>query len=273
MPETERDYKNLSTEIRKKILKMIFSSQTSHIGSSLSIVDILTVLYLKILFINPEEPWSEDRDRLILSKGHACASLYATLALRGFFPEEILDTYCLDGGMLSGHSTMRCVPGAEVSTGSLGHGLSMGAGMGIAGKHDGINYRIFVVLSDGECNEGSVWEAAMFSSQHRLDNLVAIVDYNKIQAFGRTEEVIDLEPFKDKWVSFGWDVREIDGHNFSEIEKTLSRLPFTKNKPSVVIANTIKGKGVSFMENQLAWHYKSPNREQLEKGLKELESL
>lgn len=273
MLEAESDYKKLSTEIRKKILKMIFNSRTSHIGSSLSIVDILVVLYFKVLFIDPKKPWSKDRDRLILSKGHACASLYATLALRGFFSEEILGTYCINGGMLPGHSTMHCAPGVEVSTGSLGHGLSMGVGMAMAAKNDSGKYRIFVILSDGECEEGSVWEAAMFAAHNRLDNLVAIVDYNKLQAFGRTEEVMGLEPLKDKWASFGWGVREINGHNFSEIEKTLSKLPFTKNKPSVIIADTIKGKGISFMENQLAWHYKSPNKKQLEEGLEELDSL
>jgi len=273
MSEIKRDYKKLSKHIRKKILKMVFNSQTSHIGSSLSIVDILTVLYFKILSIDPKNPWSEDRDRFILSKGHACASLYATLALRGFFSEEILDTYCLDGGVLPGHSTMHCAPGVEVSTGSLGHGLSMGVGMAIATKHDKRNYRVFVILSDGECDEGSVWEAAMFASQHKLDNLIAIIDRNKLQAFGRTEEVVGLEPLKDKWTAFGWAVKEIDGHNFSEIEKTLAQVPFIKNKPSAVIAHTIKGKGVSFMENQLAWHYKSPNKEQLEVALKELDSV
>lgn len=273
MSEMKRDYKKLSNHIRKKILKMVFNSQTSHIGSSLSIVDILTVLYFKILSADPKNPWSENRDRFILSKGHACASLYATLALKGFFSEEILDTYCLDNGILPGHSTMHCVPGVEVSTGSLGHGLSMGVGMTIAAKHDGSNYRIFVLLSDGECNEGSVWEAAMFAAQYKLDNLIAIIDRNKLQAFGWTEEVVKLEGLKDKWSSFGWAVKEIDGHNFSEIEKTLTQLPFIKSKPSVIIANTIKGKGVSFMENQLAWHYKSPNKEQLEIALKELDSI
>lgn len=273
MSEIKIDYKKISKNIRKKILKMIFNSQTSHIGSSLSIVDILTVLYFKILSIDPKNPWSENRDRFILSKGHACASLYVTLALRGFFSEEILNTYCLNGGILPGHSTVHCVPGVEVSTGSLGHGLSMGIGMAIAAKYENLKYKVFVLLSDGECNEGSVWEAAMFANHHRLDNLIAIIDYNKLQAFGRTEDILNLEPFKDKWTAFGWEVKEIDGHNFSDIEKTLSQVPFKKNKPSIIIAHTIKGRGISFMENQLSWHYKSPNKDQLEAALKELESL
>jgi len=267
------NYKQLSTWIRKKTLKMVFSANASHIGSALSIVDILTVLYFKILSINPKNPWSEDRDRFILSKGHGCSSLYATLALKGFFSKEILNTFSLNGGILPAMITLNCVPGAEVSTGSLGHGFSMGIGMAIAAKHDKRNYRTFILLGDGECNEGSTWEAAMFASHHKLNNLIVIIDYNKLQAFGRIEEIIDLEPFKDKWNAFGWAVKEIDGHNFSEIEKTLSQVPFIKNKPSIVIAHTIKGKGVSYMENKLEWHYKSPNKEQLEVAYKELDSI
>lgn len=266
-------YKRIAREIRKKIVKMIFNSQTSHIGSALSCVDILAVLYYNILAIDPENPQDPGRDRFILSKGHAASALYATLAQRGFFPEEVLKEYCIDGGRLPGHSTMGSVPGVEVSTGSLGHGLPMGIGMALAAKHNGGWYRIFVLLSDGECDEGSTWEGAMFASHHKLDNLVAIVDYNKLQAFGRIKEVVDLEPLRDKWVAFGWAVKEIDGHNFAQIEEALHKTPFEKNKPSMIIAHTIKGKGVSFMENQIAWHYKSPNQEQLEMALKELDFL
>jgi len=265
--------KEVSTHIRKEIVKMHARSKSPHIGSALSVVDILTVLYFYILKIDAKNPQDKNRDRFILSKGHAGSALYATLASRRFFPEEILDEYCMDGGKLPGHSTMHCVPGVEVSTGSLGHGLSMGIGMAIAAKRDSSKHRVFVLLSDGECDEGSVWESAMFASHHKLDNLIAIIDYNKIQAFGRTNEVINLEPFRDKWTAFGWIVKEIEGHNFSQIEKILSGVPFEKNKPSIVIAHTIKGKGVSFMENQLAWHYKSPNEKELEIALKELESL
>ena len=267
------DYNKISNNIRKKILKIIFDSQASHIGSALSCVDILTVLYFKILNINPQSPLAENRDRFILSKGHAASALYATLALKGFFSEEILDTYCQDGGKLPGHSTKGCVPGVEVSTGSLGHGLPMGVGMAIAAKNDGKKYRIFVLMSDGECEEGSVWEAAMLASHHKLDNLIAIIDYNKLQAFGRTNEVINLEPLTKKWAAFGWVVKEVDGYNYSDIEKAMREIPFKKNKPSIIIAHTKKGKGISFMENKLEWHYKSPNKEQFELALKELDVL
>ena len=226
------DYSQISKEIRKKVLKMAFEARASHIGSSLSEVDILTVLYFKILSIDPKNPWFDDRDRFILSKGHGVAALYATLSQKGFFPENILDTYCKEGGKLPGHSTRNCAPGVEVSTGSLGHGLPMGAGMALAGKRDKKNYRVFVLMSDGECDEGTTWEAALFASHHGLDNLIVIIDYNKLQAFGRTNEVLNLEPLKEKWQSFGWKVKEINGHNFSEIENALSRIPFEKTKPS-----------------------------------------
>ena len=251
------DYTKIAKDIRKKILKMMYESQTAHLGSCLSCVELLTILYFKILKINPKHPLSENRDRFILSKGHGAAALYATLSQRGFFPEKILDTYCQDGGKLPGHSTINCVPGVEVSTGSLGHGLPMGVGMAVAAKNDGKDYRIFVLMSDGECEEGSVWEAAMFAAHHKLDNLIGIIDYNKLQAFGRTNEIMALEPLKEKWSAFGWQVKEVNGHNFSEIEKSLSKIPFRKGKPSLLIAHTIKGKGVSFMEDKLEWHYKN----------------
>jgi len=253
--------KETAKEVKKKILKMVYDSQCSHVGSALSCADILTVLYFKILSIDLKKP---DRDRFILSKGHACTALYAVLAEKGFFPKEILDTYCKDGSKLFGHSTINSLPGIEASAGSLGHGLPIGAGMALAGN------RTFVLMGDGECDEGSVWEAALFASHHKLDKLTAIIDYNKIQAFGETNKVLNLEPLKDKWVSFGWSVKEIDGHNLDEIEETLKNVPFEKDKPSLIIAHTIKGKGVSFMENQLAWHYKSPTKEQYEQALKEL---
>lgn len=273
MPNVDRTLREISKDIRKNILKMVTSSKSPHVGSALSIVEILVVLYFKVLNINPSLPKKESRDRFILSKGHAASALYATLAERGFFDEKTLKEYCIDGAKLLGHSTKDCVPGVEVSTGSLGHGLPMGIGMALAGKCNNQNYMVFALLSDGECDEGSVWEAAMFAAHHKLDNLVAIIDYNKIQAFGRMTEVLNLEPFVDKWVSFGWSVKEINGHDFLQIEKVLRKAPFNKNKPSVMIAHTVKGKGVSFMENQLAWHYESPSPEQLKEALKELGSL
>jgi len=264
------DYSQIAKEIRKKVLKMFFDSQTAHIGSSLSEVDILTILYFKILKIDPKNPLAEERDRFVLSKGHGAAALYATLAQRGFFSEKILDSYCLDGGRLPGHSTRGCAPGVEVSTGSLGHGLPMGGGMAIAAKNDKKKYRIFVLMSDGECEEGSVWEAAMFAAHHKLDNLIGIIDYNKLQAFGRTNEIMALEPLREKWVAFGWEVKEVNGHNFSEIGKSLSRIPFRKRKPNLLIAHTIKGKGVSFMEDKLEWHYKNLTEGDYKLALKEL---
>jgi len=264
------DYTKISKDIRKKILKMMYESQTSHIGSCLSCVEILTILYFRILKIDPKNPLTEKRDRFILSKGHGAAALYATLGQRGFFPEKILDTYCQDGGKLPGHSTRNCVSGVEVSTGSLGHGLPMGVGMAVAAKNDGKDYRIFVLMSDGECEEGSVWEAAMFATHHKLDNLIGIIDYNKLQAFGRTNEIMALEPLKDKWSAFGWEVKEVNGHNFSDMEKALSKIPFKKGKPSLLIAHTIKGKGISFMEDKLEWHYKNLTEGEYELALKEL---
>ena len=264
------DYSQISTKIRKKVLEMIHKSNGAHIGSSLSCADILTVLYFKILKINPKDPLAEERDRFLLSKGHAVAVLYATLSRRGFFPEEVLDSYCQDGTKLAGHSTRQAVPGIEISTGSLGHGIPIGAGMALAAKNDSSAYRIFVLMSDGECQEGSTWEAALFTGCHKLDNLVGIIDYNKLQAFGRTSEVLDLEPLVKKWQDFGWQVKEIDGHNFLEIESALSKIPFRKDKPSLVIAHTVKGKGISFLENKLESHYKYFTEEEYQRALKEL---
>lgn len=264
------DYQKITKEIRKEILKMKFTSQSPHIGSALSCVDILTVLYFKIMNIYPKKPQAENRDRFILSKGHAASALYATLSQAGFFSKKILNTYCKDGSKLAGHATKDCIPGIEASTGSLGHGLSIGAGMALAGKRDNKKYRVFVLISDGECDEGSTWEGILFANHHRLDNLVVVIDYNKLQATGRTNEVLNLEPFKQKWEAFGWGVREINGHNFDEIEKALCGVPFKKNRPSVIISHTIKGKGVSFMENKLEWHYKSPNKQEYNSAIKEL---
>lgn len=258
-------------EIRKSILRMHFLSQESHIGSALSCVDILTVLYFRILDINPKKPTDKNRGRFILSKGHAASALYAVLAEKGFFSKNILNSFCKDNSKLPGHSTINTVPGIEASAGSLGHGLPMATGMALADKKDKKLSRVFVLISDGECDEGTTWEAALFSSHHKLDNLTAIIDYNKLQALGKTNEILNLEPLKDKWISFGWNVKEINGHNFNEIENALKPNNLHKNKPYVIIAHTIKGKGISFMENKLAWHYKSPNREQYNLALKELQ--
>lgn len=264
------DTQTLAKNIRKNALNIVAKANASHIASCLSIADILAVLYGKIANISPDNVGSNDRDRIIISKGHAAAAVYSVLAERGFFSKECLKTFCENGSQLTGHVS-HFVCGVEVSTGSLGHGLSVGAGLALAAKRDKINNRVFVILSDGELDEGSTWEAILFAPQHRLDNLAVIVDYNKLQGFGAVKEVIDLEPLADKWESFNWAVKEIDGHNHKEIYNALEKIPFEREKPSVIIAHTIKGKGVSFMENKLQWHYKSPNKEQLEQALKELD--
>lgn len=264
-------YYDLATKIRAHALHMTHKANASHIGTCLSIADILAALYQGILRVDPKRPDWPDRDRFILSKGHGAAAIYAVLAECGFFPKEWLETYCQDGGKLPGHITSHGIPGVEVSTGSLGHGLPIGCGMALAGKHDRQPYRVFVLLSDGECDEGSTWEAALFAPHHHLNNLIAIVDHNKIQAFGTVKEVLNLESLADKWRAFSWAVREIDGHDFRQIENALTSIPFEPDRPSCIIAHTVKGKGVSFMENQLAWHYKSPDDEQLRQALCELE--
>lgn len=262
----------LAANIRANSLKMVFQAKASHIGTCLSIADLLAVLYGRILQVSSQAPESPERDRFILSKGHGTAILYAVLAEKGFFPTKLLDEYCKDDSHFTGHANHH-VPGVEVSTGSLGHGLPIGCGMALAGKRAGKPYRVFVMLSDGEMDEGSNWESILFAPHHQLDNLVAIVDYNKIQSFGMTKEVLDLEPLADKFKSFRWSTREIDAHNHQEIFETLNDIPFEKGKPSMIIAHSIKGKGISFMEDQLAWHYKSPNSEQLAQALEELKII
>lgn len=261
---------NFARTLRTQTLKMVHKANASHIGSCLSMADILAVLYGEILKVDPNNPQWDERDRFILSKGHGAAILYATLAEKGFFPHKWLDNYSQNGSKLTGHVS-HYVPGVEVSTGSLGHGLPIGCGMALAGKRENKPHRVFVLLSDGELDEGSNWESFLFAPHHQLDNLVAIIDYNKIQSFGTVKEVLDLEPLKAKFEAFRWSVKEIDGHNHQQITDTLKQIPFTKGIPSIIIAHTIKGKGISFMENQLAWHYKSPNAEQLTQAIAELE--
>jgi len=261
----------LSLRIRKHVLLMTHKARTSHIGTNYSMIELLVVLYSRILQIDPKQPNWPARDRFILSKGHGCAALYGVLAEEGFFPLEWLDTYCLDGSLLAGHVT-HSVPGVEVSTGSLGHGLPIANGMALAGKRDGSTWRVFALLSDGECDEGSTWEAALFAPHHQLDNLTAIVDYNKIQALGYTAEVLNLRSLVDKWRAFGWAVREIDGHDLEEVENALRNVPFSPGQPSCIIAHTVKGKGVSFMEDKLLWHYRSPQGEEYAAACDELES-
>jgi transketolase len=259
-----------SNRIRKHCVRMTSRANASHIGSSFSMADLVAVLYGKVLLVDPARPDWPERDRFVLSKGHGCAALYAALAECGFFPMTWLDTYCLDGSPLAGH-VCHHVPGVEFSTGSLGHGLPVATGMALAARRDGKSHRVFCLLSDGECDAGSTWEPILFAPHHRLDNLIAIVDYNKIQSLGRVKEVIDLDPLSDKWRAFGWAVREIDGHDLDAIERALSEVPYEANRPSCIIAHTIKGKGVSFMEDQLLWHYKAPLGEDFERAMAELE--
>ena len=266
---TTQDPKNLALKIRRHVVKMVHACRGSHIASSLSIADILAVLYGSTMNISSDDPQAETRDRFILSKGHAAAALYAALAESSFFPVEQLSTYAMEGSTLLGHASHE-VPGVELSTGALGHGLPVGAGLALAAKRGGSGYRSFVLMSDGEMDEGSNWEAALFGAHHKLNNLIAIIDYNKIQSFGRVSDVLGLEPLADKWRAFGWAVMELDGHDVDALEKAFSRLQQEAEKPSVIIAHTVKGKGVSFMEDDLAWHYKPPNDDQLVEALREL---
>jgi transketolase len=264
-------WRMLAKRIRQHVLQMTHRARSAHVGTSLSMADLLAVLYGGVLWVDPTRPEWPQRDRFILSKGHGCAGLYAVLAERGFFPVSLLNTFYQDGSLLAGHVTHIGVPGVEVSTGSLGHGLSIGCGMALAGKRDGQRYRVFVMLSDGECDEGSTWEAALFAPHHALDNLVAIVDYNKIQSLGTVKEVLDLDPFAAKWEAFGWAVREIDGHVLPQIGDVFTRIPFEPGRPSCIVAHTVKGKGVSFMEDSLLWHYRPPDDGELRQALTELD--
>jgi transketolase len=272
MPVNLEQSRALAKKIRLHVLQMTQRGKSSHIGTSFSAADLLAVLYSGVLRVDPTRPDWPERDRFVLSKGHGCSAVYAVLAERGFFPADWLDTYYLDGGKLAGHITHHGVPGVEVSTGSLGHGLGIACGMALAAKRDASPCRVFALLSDGECDEGSTWEAVLFAPHHRLDNLTVMVDYNKIQSLGTVKEVLDLDPLAAKWESFGWAVREIDGHDFSQIEGALRTLPAVSGRPTCVIAHTVKGKGVSFMENKLLWHYRSPAGEEYRAALAELEA-
>ncbi len=256
----------LALNIRQHVLRMTSVGKSSHVGSCLSVVDILAVLYGAVLRHDPADPAWPLRDRVVLSKGHAGAAMYATLAECGYFPAERLASHCANGSFLSGHVTHLGVPGVELSTGSLGHGLSVGAGMALRCVRRHASWRVFVVLSDGECDEGSVWEAAMFAGHHRLHPLTAVVDYNKLQSLGSTQETLDLEPFADKWRAFGWDVEEFDGHDHGVLHRALTAVS-ADGRPRCLVAHTVKGKGVPFMENSVLWHYRPPSAEELEAAL------
>ena len=260
--------------IRRNALEMSRISRGSHIGSVFSVAEIIAVLYTGILHVNPKDPKMPDRDRLILSKGHAGSAVYAALAETGFFPVEELKNHYANGSILSGHVSHKGIPGVEVSTGSLGHGLSIGAGMALGARMNGEDWRTWVVLGDGECDEGSVWEAALQAAHFGLDRLCAVVDYNHMQSLFTVEKTLRLEPFEDKWKDFGWNTESVDGHDVHALRAAFERAQANagSGKPSIVLAHTVKGKGVSFMENNILWHYRTPQGEEYEAALKELEA-
>ena len=259
-----------AAELRGKVVEMSHAAQAAHLASSLSCADILAAAYWHVLRLDPSRPKDPHRDRFILSKGHAAAALYAVLAMRGFFPISELDTFCRDGGRLAEHPPANLLPGVEAATGSLGHGLPLGCGMALSGRIKGETFRVFALLSDGENNEGSVWEAAMFASAQKLENVCVIVDYNKWQATARSDETLMLAPLRDKWAAFGWDASEIDGHNIAALAEAMQRVPNGSGKPVALIAHTVKGKGVSFMEDDNNWHYRAPTADELARAHREL---
>ena len=263
------EIKELAKRIRLNVVRMSNRARSGHLGSALSIVDIIAVLYGKIMNYDVKDPKSKTRDRFILSKGHAGSAVYAALAEMGFISKELLDSHYEDGSLLSGHVSHIGIPGVEISTGSLGHGLGIGIGFALNAKLKKMKYKVFVVMSDGECDEGSNWESALFASHHKLNNLVAIIDYNKIQCIGRIHEVLSLEPLAKKWKSFNWNVFEIDGHSIEQLVNILENLP-DNGKPNILIAHTIKGKGVSFMEDKIVWHYRWPRETELIKAEDEI---
>jgi transketolase len=268
-----KNLKKKANEIRRELLKMIHAAKSGHPGGSLSAADIVTALYFKVMRISPQEPYWPDRDRFILSKGHACPVLYTALCLRGYFDREHLARLRQIDSILQGHPDMKKTPGVDVTTGSLGNGLSIGVGMALMGKLDKKDYRVYVMLGCGELDEGMVWEAAMCANKYKLDNLCAIIDYNRLQLDGTVDEVMPLEPLADKWHAFGWHVLEIDGHDMKATLDGFAMAEKIKESPTVIIANTIKGKGVSYMENVGSWHGKALNDDELMRALKELEEV
>ncbi len=262
----------LAAESRLGAILGTYHAKSGHPGGSLSAADIFTYLYFNEMNVDPQNPQWEDRDRFVLSKGHCCPSLYATLALKGFFDWDELSELRHVGAMLQGHPDMKGTPGIDMSTGSLGQGVSAACGMALAAKLDNKDYRVYTLLGDGEVEEGQVWEAAMFASHNKLDNLVVIVDQNGLQIDGTVEEVAGIEPLDKKFEAFGFEVFKIDGHDFEQIEDALNKAKTVKGRPTAILAKTVKGKGVSFMENQVGWHGTAPNKEQYEQATAELEA-
>lgn len=264
------ELKITANKVRQLIIEGVFNAKSGHPGGSLSAADIFTYLYFKELNVDPKNPKWADRDRFVLSKGHCCPGLYAALAIKGYFPEKEIKSLRHIGAMLQGHPDMKGTPGVDMSSGSLGQGVSAACGMALAAKMDNASYRVYAMLGDGECEEGQVWESAMFAAHHNLDNLCYIVDYNGLQIDGKVSEVAGLEPLDKKFESFGFEVIKICGHCFNQIEEAFEKAKTVKGKPTVIIAETVKGKGVSYMEDQVGWHGKAPNQEQYELALNEL---
>jgi len=269
-PELVKRLEEKAADIRATIVRIINLSGGGHLGGSLSAAEVGACLFFHTMNISPDKPDNPDRDRFVLSAGHKSAWLYSCLFHKGYLDKQTMDSFLMKGSKLGGHPDRKKVHGAEASTGSLGHGLPIGLGMAIAGKKDGAPYRVFVLLGDGELDEGTNWEAAMAASRFGLDNLVAIVDRNRLQLDGFTEDVMGLEPLVDKWRAFGWSVREIDGHDMGQVVKALSDLPEEKGKPTVILSGTVKGKGISFLENQASCHYRSLTAEEFSKAVEEL---
>ena len=265
-----KELENMAKEVRKGIIEAVYHAQSGHPGGSLSVTDILTVLYFNELNIDENNSKWEDRDRFVLSKGHCSPALYSCLANRGFFPVEDLKTFRNIDSYLQGHPDMKKIPGVDMTTGSLGQGLSAAVGMAIAGKMDNKSYRVYSVLGDGEIEEGQIWEAAMSANKYHLDNLCVIVDNNNLQIDGTIEEVMSPYPIDEKFRSFGFEIIKIDGHNMQEILDAFDVAKHVKGKPVCIIAKTVKGKGISFMENQVGWHGKAPNEEQYKMAMEEL---
>ena len=260
----------VARRVRARVVRMAHDGRTPHVGSALSSVDLLVALYFARMKNDPENPRDPARDRFVLGKGHGCMAHYAVLAERGYFPVEVLNEYAQEGGRLAEHPSPGCVPGVEVATGSLGHGLPIAAGMARAAKMRDEDHRVFALLSDGECYEGSVWEAAVFAAVNRLDNLVCLIDFNRWSAMSRTDTA--LEPLAVKWTAFGWAALEVDGHNPRQILSVMEEVPAVPGRPTAIVARTVKGKGVSFMEDDLEWHYRPPNDDDLRRALAEIEA-
>jgi transketolase len=264
------DLAAIAARIRARVVEMSHVAETPHLGSSLSCVDMLVVAYWAALRIDPKHPLDRNRDRFILSKGHAATALYATLAERGFFDPKLLDTYNEDGAALPEHPGLQCVPGVEAATGSLGHGLPIALGMALAARIQGRPTRCIVLMSDGECEEGSVWEAAMFAPAQKLDTVTVMIDYNKWQATGRSDDIMALAPLAEKWRAFGWDACEVDGHDLGALLAALTKKPDGAGRPRAIVCHTVKGKGVSFMEDDNNWHYRIPTADEVRKARVEL---